>query len=386
MEFENKCIKNKKNNSIWLDAFRGCLIGGAAGDALGYPVEFLSFNDILKHYGSSGITMYEYDCDGVAQISDDTQMTLFTATGILSGITDIRTYGSITKLKNYVWNSYQNWCEMQMGFVSKYRYSWLCDIPQMAENREPGRTCINSLIHGNMGSIEKPINYSKGCGGIMRVAPIGLYFNRMPETNDNIRYVDETAAEIAALTHGHKLGYMSASALVHIINRIVFSKCTLFDAINDAIKYMNNIYIGQEYLSKLIELMEKAIKFAKNDLNDIENIKELGEGWVAEETLAIAIYCSLKYQYDFSKALQTAVNHDGDSDSTGAVTGNILGALWGYKKIPDKWKKNLECFDIILEIADDLCYDYQINECKDYYNSTWFNKYIRCKHFICKKD
>ena len=82
----------------------------------------------------------------------------------------------------------------------------------------------------------------------------------------------------------------------------------------------------------------------------------LGEGWVAEETLAIAIYCSVKYQDDFSKALCVAVNHDGDSDSTGAVTGNILGAYLGYEKIPAQWKENLECADVIDEIALDLCH------------------------------
>ena len=66
------------------DKFRGCLIGGAAGDALGYAVEFKSEDEIFSEYGKDGITEYDLILDDdVAEISDDTQMTLFTAEGML---------------------------------------------------------------------------------------------------------------------------------------------------------------------------------------------------------------------------------------------------------------------------------------------------------------
>ena len=65
---------------------RGSLIGGAAGDALGYAVEFDSYHRIIDKYGEQGITEYELT-NGIAQISDDTQMTLFTANGMLMGLT-----------------------------------------------------------------------------------------------------------------------------------------------------------------------------------------------------------------------------------------------------------------------------------------------------------
>ena len=64
------------------DKFRGCLIGGAIGDALGYAVEFLQISRIRQKYGDNGITSYELK-NGIAEISDDTQMTLFTANGLL---------------------------------------------------------------------------------------------------------------------------------------------------------------------------------------------------------------------------------------------------------------------------------------------------------------
>ena len=87
---------------------------------------------------------------------------------------------------------------------------------------------------------------------------------------------------------------------------------------------------------------------------DEEAIRMLGEGWVAEETLAIAVYCALKYKHNFDRALIAAVNHDGDSDSTGAVTGNLLGASLGLSGIPLKYQYALELREIILELADDL--------------------------------
>lgn len=74
--------------------------------------------------------------------------------------------------------------------------------------------------------------------------------------------------------------------------------------------------------------------------------------------------------------------HKGDSDSTGAVTGNILGAQLGYNVIDEKWKKNLELHDVILEMADDLCHGCQMDEYSYYEDPDWTRKYI----FIQWKD
>lgn len=80
---------------------------------------------------------------------------------------------------------------------------------------------------------------------------------------------------------------------------------------------------------------------------------------MGEEALAIAVYCALKYRHDFRKALLAAVNHDGDSDSTGAITGNILGAYVGISRIPHEWVSAVELVDLITQIADDLLTRYE---------------------------
>jgi len=100
--------------------------------------------------------------------------------------------------------------------------------------------------------------------------------------------------------------------------------------------------------------IQKAVSFVTKDIDTKSAIKQIGEGWVGEEALAIALYCSLKYKDEYDRAIIAAINHDGDSDSTGAITGNILGAYWGIQKIPAVWIEKLELLEVITEIADDI--------------------------------
>ncbi len=336
------------------DKVRGCLVGGAIGDALGYTVEFMKEPQIFSQYGSDGITEYELDKQsGKALISDDTQMTLFTATGI----TAQSEYGVLYDIEQ----SYFDWLTTQMYSFDeakriKVHNSWLRDVPEMYSTRAPGNTCLSALKQrvrskDNTNSYtETRINDSKGCGGVMRVAPFGLFFGI------NIVSLDQLAAEAAAITHGHPLGFLPAAVMVHIVNRIVYpvSDMSLKDIVLEAKETVNDIFSDEPDAATLSNLIDLAAELSQNNESDLDNIHRLGEGWVAEETLGIAIYCSLRYQNDFSKGIIAAVNHNGDSDSTGAVTGNILGAIHGYDAIDNKWKDNLELMDVILKISDDL--------------------------------
>ena len=360
-----------------LDKFRGCLIGGAAGDALGYEVEFRSEASIFQNFGDRGITEYALQ-GGLARISDDTQMTLFTATGLLLGTTRGMNRGIMAPYPEYIALSYGDWLKTQTlryPLAEEYHYSWLVNVPGLFARRAPGGTCLNALASGKTGSIDDPINTSKGCGGVMRVAPIGLYFTDRHLSSPEI---DRIGAEAAAITHGHDLGYIPAAALVHIIHRLAQDpEETVDGAVRSAIAAMNELFPGSPHIADFTDLMELAVTLAGSDKTDLEAIHILGEGWVAEETLAIAIFCALRHQDDFDAALIAAVNHNGDSDSTGAVTGNILGTYIGYDNLPDKYKSHLEFRDLILEIADDLYNDCRMTEYGDYYDEVWVRKYIK---------
>ena len=350
------------------DRIRGSLIGGAIGDALGYPVEFIyDYRAIQKKYGEEGITRYdtrhcwkdESEQDGKAWISDDTQMTLFTACGLLNAQADIiRTnLDPDTIRKQSICSAYLEWYYAQIGKPDKKPFNcWIRGCPEINQRRAPGNTCLGSLMEIHNG--REPHNNSKGCGGVMRVAPIAL-FGLGPSRFSSLEAMDKMAADAAELTHQNPLGYIPAAMMVHIIYRLATDPAPTRDALyaytEEAMKTMDVLYpahaSSMEYMKMLVK---KAFTFAASDLSDNEAVKLIGGGWVGDEALAIALYCAAKHFGDFEKAMIAAVNHAGDSDSTGAITGNILGAAIGYEALPEFYKKDLELHDVIIHVADDL--------------------------------
>ena len=385
----DRALERKKETEVHLNAIRGCIFGGAVGDALGYPVEFLQEEQIFKKYGENGITGYTKDSiSGKVLISDDTQMSLFTANGLLVGDTRGAMRGIQDWPRAYVMRAYKDWLKTQestMQEVNRHErftkaggVSWLLDIPELYSRRAPGNTCLSALQDGTEYEdyVKAKRNHSKGCGGIMRVAPLAVNYQLK-----DIKQLDMEGAQLAAITHGHSLGYMPAAVLVHVINRIVFppvgKAMTLKEIILEARDTVSSIFEGDPYLPELVDIINRAVVLSENDaLDDLDNIHQLGEGWVAEETLGISLYCALRHQDDFSAGVIAAVNHSGDSDSTGSVTGNILGALLGYDAIADQWKQGLELSDVILEIADDLCHGCLMSEYSHYDDPEWRLKYM----------
>lgn len=369
------------------DKILGCMFGGAAGDALGYPVEFDSEQNIFSKYGDEGISEYELDpVSHKALISDDTQMTLFTANGLLAGESAGKMWRTHWKPRNAVAAAYRDWLATQKyashGILPEEdeidnNTCWLCYVPELYAWRAPGHTCLTALetrgpeIDKIEDFIADPINESKGCGGVMRVAPLALKFH------GNVRWLASEAAQIAAITHSHSLGYIPAAMLVYIINRITYpdSEMSLKEIVLEARNAMKDMYSDDENISYFLELIDRSVTLAENEESDLDNIHQLGQGWVGEEALAISLYCSLRYTDDFSKAISVAVNHNGDSDSTGAITGNIVGSWVGYDRIEDKWINNLELKEVILELANDLYEGCQMSASSSFYDMEWERKY-----------
>jgi len=360
------------------DCIRGSLMAGAAGDALGYPVEFMSRNAILSRYGNKGITQFELDQDGKALVSDDTQMTLFTANGMLMGETRGCMRGIGGWPEQYVDGAYIDWYYTQTGrlkdFCTRddYHYTWLRDLPELAHRRAPGTTCMSaceSLIHNN-----EPNNNSKGCGGIMRVAPMGLFAAAF-ESNQgrclyNTKGLAMAGATIAKTTHLHPLGYLPAALMTLLIARVVpFSpeevKFSIVEIVNDGLDIMMQMEGDDNCADKefLKRITSEAVRLAQSDVPDDKAIRQLGEGWTADEAWAISLFCVIRHIDSMKDAIIAAVNHDGDSDSTGSITGNIMGAIYGYEAIKKehlfcpggkKFEDTIELSNIILALADDL--------------------------------
>ncbi len=323
------------------DRYRGCLVGGGAGDALGYAVEFIGEAAIFSRYGDGGIRAYRLT-DGVAQISDDTQMTLFTAAGLLLPGED--------KVQN-VWDCYGEWYMTQFhafGAAGKNR-SGLMDVQALWSPRAPGRTCLAAISGGKPGSTKHPINHSKGCGGVMRAAPAGLI---SPENPMNAAIL---GAETSALTHSHDLGWLPGAMLGHMVAQLVsVENLPIEEAARNALFALTYEYANAPDLRAFLDLMERAIELAHADTPELDAIHALGEGWVGDEAMAIALYCAIRHENDFAAGIIAAVNHKGDSDSTGAIAGNLLGAKLGYEAIPDEFKDHLELHELLLSMADKL--------------------------------
>ncbi|MFT0213052.1 ADP-ribosylglycohydrolase family protein [Pseudomonas sp. F1_0610] len=333
-----------------INKFIGCLLGGAVGDALGAPVEFMKRAEIIRRFGSQGITQYALAYGGLGFITDDTQMTLFTAEGMLNGYLCHSLSGMIDYQKSLS-QAYLRWL-MTQGEQPVNRIdldqqpsSWLINQPQLHHRRAPGLTCLSALL-AMTDEMKLAHNNSKGCGGVMRVAPIGLFASRQPDVDSF-----ELGIVAAALTHGHPTGSLTAGVFSQLIHSII-EGFNLVDALSMA---KNKLITYQNHEETLLAI-ERAEKLACSNLIPEQAIAQLGEGWVAEEALAISIYCSLIAK-SFEEALIIAVNHDGDSDSTGAITGNILGALQGVSVIPSEWLEHLELREVIKKLATDL-YDF----------------------------
>ncbi|GIN84417.1 putative ADP-ribosylglycohydrolase [Heyndrickxia sporothermodurans] len=337
------------------EKFIASLLGGAIGDALGYVVEFLQLEDIKSKFGKNGITDLVINIQkGKALISDDTQMTLFTADGLMWAYhrTSQRGIGSYAGSGTY--QSYLRWYYTQTKKMpTKNEMIWLTkqsheektsilDYHDLFSNRAPGNTCLEALRSGEMGTIEQPLNYSKGCGGVMRVAPVGLFLHKEPQ------YAFKIGAELATITHGHPTGYLSAGVFAMIIAEIINGK-TILESVKTAIGVLKTYSNHEETISAL----ELAIDLSNKDLKPEIAISYLGEGWIAEEALAISIYCAL-IESDFKKSLAISVNHSGDSDSTGSICGNILGAYYGLDVIPLEWIEQIELKELIMNMGNRL--------------------------------
>jgi len=352
------------NEDYRLDRVRGSLVGGAAGDALGYPVEFIpSYEDICQRYGKDGITRLDVnpwwtdEGKGKALISDDTQMTLITACGVLNS----KGMGSAPLPS--IEEAYKEWYYTQGGIRSKrYRRCWVGDVPRLNVKRAPGVTCMTALE--SVMRFREPDNDSKGCGGLMRIAPVPLYGLSQERIKD-VDALNMIAAGAAGLTHRHPLGYIPAYVASHLIYRLGSEQHPTRDSFLAHLREGMDLVRSKTWsddsgndatadVDLLQALLDRAVELSDGDLPDHEAVALIGEGWVAEETLAIAVYCCCRHFDNFHQALVASVNHAGDSDSTGAVTGNILGAAVGYDAIPQCFKDGLELHDVILHVADDL--------------------------------
>ncbi len=323
---------------------RGCLLGGAIGDALGAGIEFDSLEAIRTQYGPAGVTDYVPAYGRRGAITDDTQMTLFTAEGLIRA--HVRRDAGVWHPPTDVHRAYLRWAATQQEWGPDERKKdagWLAREEWLYAQRAPGRACLSGLGDERMGTLVQPKNPdSKGCGTVMRSAPFGLLVGWEPQL------VFQLAVECAAQTHGHPTGYLAAGAFAVIIHALAHGD-PLDGAVQRALAQLAP-HPGHE---ETTDALQRALGAVRQGLPTPERVESLGEGWTAEEALAIGVYCALVAE-DVRHGLLLAVNHSGDSDSTGSVCGNLLGVQHGETALPPAWVVELEGRGVILQLADDF--------------------------------
>lgn len=284
-------------------------------------------------------------------ITDDTQMTLITAEGLIRAVVRGHTRGMVST-PSVVHHALLRWLitqDMEPGLAGDLirdkidRHSGLIVDKRLWSRRGPGRTCTSALLEHRHGFGQYAQNNSKGCGGVMRSAPCAFMGDAF-----------EIACDTARLTHGHPTGYLAAGLFAHIVQQLLHSKnkgpAKLKHIVQSALEHYGEIEAMEETRSAVTEVL---MLVENGHQPTLTNIDAFGGGWVAEEALGIALWCALSAK-SLEHGIIMAVNHGGDSDSTGSIAGNLLGVMYGLEAIPQRWLSKLELYEVIARVGREL--------------------------------
>ena len=305
----------------------GCLLGGAYGDSLGAAVEFYSSSEIFHRYGTDGITRCDKAFNQKAGVvTDDTQMAIATIQGLLKLNTKDNKIDS-------VWKEYLKWYEKQNKNPS--------------EQRAPGNTCMSALSSGKCGTINAPPNKSSGCGAIMRAHPIGLMYS--------YEEAFEMGKNIGLITHGHPNGYIPAGVQAALIALLISGK-SLHTAITIVLRLISTIKQAEGTKTAILRALKAEKRGNHSEIIDTV-VGDCEGGFLGHNALSIALYSLLCAPEDAIKAVQIAVNHSGDSDSTGSIAGALAGAMHGHTPFTKKIETEgieLEKQDLIYKLSEKI--------------------------------
>ena len=309
------------------DHFRGCLLGGATGDAKGYGV----------HEGGKDL------------ISDNTQMSIFTVDGMIWADSRAKRRGNYAYIP-CLFYSYQKWYYTQTSGLADKDYEFILEgevlrNDELFARRGEGVTSLNALgssIKNSYGTIENRINNQNRSGCVIRTAPIGLYFSNDPDM------AFQLGCESAALTHGHTQAILSAGYMSALIAFLAQGR-SLAEAAEGALGELERSELSDPLLG---ELINKAIAMAETEKRPRTAIEAIGEGWKAPETASIATYLAFRFENDFEAAIDAATDFNGNTDSVAPATGNIVGCIVGSLEIPSDWVLELELAGLVIRGAD----------------------------------
>lgn len=315
MQYRALCLKCTKE-FMSIQTAESLLFGLALGDALGWPVEFSNLTAIKQQYGTAGIQ----EPPDPAEYTDDTQMTL----ALTEGLLDAGLNAPVDEIMDAIGARFVTWLELQND--PRYR-------------RAPGNACLAGMERYQAGTQWRKSGNpdSKGCGSAMRVAPLGYFYQHDPER------LREIAVASSVITHGHPAALAAATGAAYAVKLAL-------DGVHPG-EMPRRIAAFTDGMSDDFTHALHRIGHVTGWVNDEHGLAHLGEGWIAEEAVALALFCTIRYPDDYASGVRRGANLTGDSDSVASIAGGILGARLGLDAIPPDWRARCENATTIKDVA-----------------------------------
>lgn len=352
-----------------VSAYRGCFLGMAVGDAMGFPVDGKTWEEICENYGPNGLLGYDL-LNGCAEVTSYTQVAAYVTNGLLLAITR----GKPGTYLRYIAEAMRQWAKRQhFPRDPEKNLFWVSQIPQLRTRQCRDARMLDALRFDRLGTMEKPINSAATPGAILTGAVIGMFYDRR---RLDPAQVGSLSAQAVALTHGDPEAFLSAAVLSLVIAGIIHGEPhSLKEHFLRAAEAIDRQYRGVfPHASSLSTRLKLAIGMADNQNKDPRQHMEQLTCSTAGECLAGAMYACLASGEDFDTAMIIAVNHSGRSCAVGAIVGAILGAKLTETALPEFYLESLEAAPVLQTLADDLA---QGSPSAGLFDDDWDHKYVQ---------
>ena len=357
-------------------AYRGCLLGLAVGDAMGYTVDSHTLAEIREDYGPSGLRGYD-PVNGYAEITSYTQLAAFTANGLLYGLTQGRTKGTMSPFIQYIARGYLEWAgSQQVMDRPKGTVCWLFHEKTLCQRHCMDTRMKEVILRKRFATPEEPGNNMNTPSTLTTAVGAALFFDPVQMER---REITRLGMEAVALTHGDPLTFLSGAFLTELVTGVLLAPENSLDALVERAQRAFTEQFDGEY-RRHVNLINGAIKQAVTmsrtpDLAPVDAMERL-QCRSAEQVLAGAVYALLAGNGDFDISMIIAVNHSGASAAVGALVGALLGAKLGQEVLPEFYLECLEPAMLLVELADDLYHGCPMEMGSRMFDGDWDRKYL----------
>lgn len=350
-----------------LPFYRGCLLGLAVGDAMGYTIDDKSWEEIQENYGPNGLLGYDLQESEFAQVTSYTQIAAFLCNGLLLSL-------SRAKGEHLRWGkvALKEWTRSQHFYRDpEDSYCFLAKLPAFRHRHCRDARMLDNLRLESYGTMAAPKNNNNAPGALTAGVAAGMFYKPGRIAPEQVGVL---AGELIALTHGNPEAFLSGVVLAYVITGLLQAPShSLEEQFQQAIGVMDGQFRSRYPQSEeLARQLRRAIALAKSGVVSSQEGMEQLQCLDAPGCLGGAMFACLASPEDFDSAIITAVNHSGCSAAVGAITGAILGARLGEDALPAFYLESLECAEELRVLAEDLATG---TPAQGIFDDSWDHKY-----------